>query len=254
MQLGLGSVYHLEILWESPGGSTSDPQDPSEVSTGASGVGGSEIFGLELMLCEGGPCSFYVTLFSVTLLPKELFLLGREPEEEIQQSLNQPNEESLEEIVKEVETELEQEEIHLFQAKEEKIQQFQEEMRQKEEEEEAEKLHQQKEKPLRYFPFLLHLLQAFPRWDFIAAGHRLVLLQPPPGKWSCSAELGERSRIRALREEEEEEGQPVAQTVLCMRICKPWDGQCPTGSSGKALPACRMSCDPTHTHRALGCA
>ncbi|XP_066191048.1 centrosomal protein of 164 kDa [Sylvia atricapilla] len=71
-----------------------------------------------------------------------------EPEEEIEQSLNQPNEESLEEIVKEVETELEQEEIHLFQAKEEKIQQFQEEMRQKEEEEEAEKLHQQKEKPL----------------------------------------------------------------------------------------------------------
>ncbi|XP_063274072.1 centrosomal protein of 164 kDa isoform X2 [Prinia subflava] len=72
----------------------------------------------------------------------------RQPEEEIEQSLNHPNDESLEEIVKEVETEPEQEEIHLFQAKEEKIQQFQEEMRQREEEEEAEKLHQQKEKPL----------------------------------------------------------------------------------------------------------
>ncbi|XP_027555114.1 centrosomal protein of 164 kDa isoform X2 [Neopelma chrysocephalum] len=73
----------------------------------------------------------------------------RQPEEEIkhQQSLNQPTEESLEEIVKNVETELEQEEIHLFQAKEEKIQQFQEETRQ--EEEEAEKLDQQKEKSLR---------------------------------------------------------------------------------------------------------
>ncbi|CAN8199051.1 unnamed protein product [Coccothraustes coccothraustes] len=67
------------------------------------------------------------------------------PEKEIEQSLSQPHDESLEEIVKEVETELEQEEIHLFQAKEEKPQQFQEEMRQKEE---AEKLHQQKEKPL----------------------------------------------------------------------------------------------------------
>ncbi|KAI1230706.1 centrosomal protein of 164 kDa, partial [Lamprotornis superbus] len=74
----------------------------------------------------------------------------RQPEKEIEQSLNQPKEESLEEIVKEVETELEQEEIHLFQAKEGKIQQFQEEIRQKEEEEEeAEELHQQKEKPLR---------------------------------------------------------------------------------------------------------
>ncbi|XP_039244492.1 centrosomal protein of 164 kDa isoform X6 [Pipra filicauda] len=72
----------------------------------------------------------------------------RQPEEEIkhQQSLNQPREESLEEIAKNVETELEQEEIHLFQAKEEKIQQFQEETRQ---EEEAEKLDQQKEKSLR---------------------------------------------------------------------------------------------------------
>ncbi|KAM4757195.1 centrosomal protein of 164 kDa isoform 2-T2 [Cyanocitta cristata] len=69
-----------------------------------------------------------------------------QPEKEIEQSLKQPNDESLEEIVKEVETELEQEEIHLFQAKEEKIQQFQGEMRQ--EEEEAEKLPQQKEKPL----------------------------------------------------------------------------------------------------------
>ncbi|XP_032565434.1 centrosomal protein of 164 kDa isoform X5 [Chiroxiphia lanceolata] len=72
----------------------------------------------------------------------------RQPEEEIkdQQSLNQPREESLEEIAKNVETELEQEEIHLFQAKEEKIQQFQEETRQ---EEEAENLDQQKEKSLR---------------------------------------------------------------------------------------------------------
>ncbi|XP_041889915.1 centrosomal protein of 164 kDa isoform X5 [Corvus kubaryi] len=73
----------------------------------------------------------------------------RQPEKEIEQSLKQPNDESLEEIVKEMETELEQEEIHLFQAKEEKIQQFQGEMRQEEEEEEeAEKLPQQKEKPL----------------------------------------------------------------------------------------------------------
>ncbi|XP_048184696.1 centrosomal protein of 164 kDa isoform X5 [Corvus hawaiiensis] len=73
----------------------------------------------------------------------------RQPEKEIEQSLKQPNDESLEEIVKEMETELEQEEIHLFQAKEEKIQQFQGEMRQKEaEEEEAEKLPQQKKKPL----------------------------------------------------------------------------------------------------------
>ncbi|XP_077046017.1 centrosomal protein of 164 kDa isoform X6 [Agelaius phoeniceus] len=71
----------------------------------------------------------------------------RQPEREMEQSLSQPHDESLEEIVKEVETELEQEEIHLFQAKEEKTQQFQEEMRQKEEEE-AEKLHQQKAKPL----------------------------------------------------------------------------------------------------------
>ncbi|XP_027511189.1 centrosomal protein of 164 kDa isoform X3 [Corapipo altera] len=72
----------------------------------------------------------------------------RQPEEEIkdQQSLNQPREESLEEIAKNVETELEQEEIHLFQAKGEEIQQFQEETRQ---EEEAEKLDQQKEKSLR---------------------------------------------------------------------------------------------------------
>ncbi|XP_030918266.1 centrosomal protein of 164 kDa [Geospiza fortis] len=72
----------------------------------------------------------------------------RQPEKEREQSLSQPHDESLEEIVREVETELEQEEIHLFQAKEEKIQRFQEEMRQQEEEEEAEELHQQKEKPL----------------------------------------------------------------------------------------------------------
>ncbi|XP_074383893.1 centrosomal protein of 164 kDa isoform X9 [Zonotrichia albicollis] len=72
----------------------------------------------------------------------------REPEKDMEQSLSQPPDESLEEIVREVETELEQEEIHLFPAKEEKTQRFQEEMRQEEEEEEAEKLHQQKEKPL----------------------------------------------------------------------------------------------------------
>ncbi|XP_074383887.1 centrosomal protein of 164 kDa isoform X3 [Zonotrichia albicollis] len=71
-----------------------------------------------------------------------------EPEKDMEQSLSQPPDESLEEIVREVETELEQEEIHLFPAKEEKTQRFQEEMRQEEEEEEAEKLHQQKEKPL----------------------------------------------------------------------------------------------------------
>ncbi|XP_071432453.1 centrosomal protein of 164 kDa isoform X2 [Pithys albifrons albifrons] len=65
-----------------------------------------------------------------------------QPEKEIkhQESLNQPKEESLEEITKEVETDLEQEEIHLFQAGEEKIQQIQKE--------EAEKLDQQKENSL----------------------------------------------------------------------------------------------------------
>ncbi|XP_054147518.1 centrosomal protein of 164 kDa isoform X3 [Melozone crissalis] len=71
----------------------------------------------------------------------------REPEKDMEQSLSHPHDESLEEIAREVETELEQEEIHLFPAKEEKTQQFQEEMRQ-EEEEEAVKLHQQKAKPL----------------------------------------------------------------------------------------------------------
>ncbi|XP_027737144.1 centrosomal protein of 164 kDa [Empidonax traillii] len=71
-----------------------------------------------------------------------------QPEKEIkhQQSLNQSREESLEEIAKNVETELEQKEIHLFQAREEKTQQSQEETRQ---EEEAEKPDQQKEKSLR---------------------------------------------------------------------------------------------------------
>ncbi|KAJ7427412.1 centrosomal protein of 164 kDa [Willisornis vidua] len=66
----------------------------------------------------------------------------RQPEKEIkhQESLNQPKEESLEEITKEVETDLEQEEIHLFQAGEENIQQIQKE--------EAEKLDQQKENSL----------------------------------------------------------------------------------------------------------
>ncbi|NXS41568.1 CE164 protein, partial [Balaeniceps rex] len=74
----------------------------------------------------------------------------RQPEKEIkhEQSLNQPSEESLEGIAKELELELEQEKMHLLQAKKEKIQQFQEEMRQQEEEE-AQKLHQQKEKSLR---------------------------------------------------------------------------------------------------------
>ncbi|XP_075028939.1 centrosomal protein of 164 kDa isoform X4 [Calonectris borealis] len=74
----------------------------------------------------------------------------RQPEKEIEdeQSLNQPSEESLEGIAKELELELEQEKVHLLQAKKEKIQQFQEEMRQQEEEE-AQKLHQQKEKSLR---------------------------------------------------------------------------------------------------------
>ncbi|XP_054658962.1 centrosomal protein of 164 kDa isoform X2 [Grus americana] len=71
-----------------------------------------------------------------------------QPEEEIkqEQSLNQPSEESLGGIAKELE--LEQEKMHLLQAKEEKIQQLQEEMR-RQEEEEAQKLHQQKEKSLR---------------------------------------------------------------------------------------------------------
>ncbi|NXI48735.1 CE164 protein, partial [Chloroceryle aenea] len=70
----------------------------------------------------------------------------RQPEEEIQHkpSLNQPSEESLQGIAKE----LEQEKMCLLQAKEEKIQQFQEEMR-RQEEEEAEKLRQQKEESLR---------------------------------------------------------------------------------------------------------
>ncbi|NXP07271.1 CE164 protein, partial [Thinocorus orbignyianus] len=73
----------------------------------------------------------------------------RQPEKDVthEQSLNQPSEESLEEIAKELETELEQEKMHLLQTKQEKIQQFQEEMRQQEEE--AKKLHQQKEKFLR---------------------------------------------------------------------------------------------------------
>lgn len=111
----------------------------------------------------GWCCSFYVTQFSVTLLPKELSLFGRQPEKEIkrEQSLNEPSEESLEGIAKELETELQQEKMHLLQAKQEKIQQFQEEMRQQQEEE-AEKLHQQKEKSLRYFPFLVHLPRISP--------------------------------------------------------------------------------------------
>lgn len=109
--------------------------------------------------CLGGcGCSFRLTRFPATLLPKELSLFGRQPEKEIkhEQSFSQPSEESLEAIAKELELELEQEKMHLLQAKKEKIQQLQEEMRQQEEEE-AQKLHQQKEKSLRYFPFLLCL-------------------------------------------------------------------------------------------------
>ncbi|KAM9255818.1 centrosomal protein of 164 kDa [Cariama cristata] len=73
-----------------------------------------------------------------------------QPEKEIksEESLNQPSEESLEGITKELEMELEQEKMRLLQLKKEKTQQFQEEMR-RQEEEEAEKLHQQKEKSLR---------------------------------------------------------------------------------------------------------
>lgn len=110
-------------------------------------MGGSEIFGVDAVWRR----FLFLLRYSIFCHPfaKGVFLFGRQPEKEIEQCLNQPKDESLEEIVKEVETELEQEEIHLFQAKEEKIQQFQEEMRQKEEEEEAEKLHQQKVKPLR---------------------------------------------------------------------------------------------------------
>lgn len=119
---------------------------------------GSEVFALEAIPLRGCCSSFPVAYFPVTLLPKELSFFGRQPEKEIKraQFLNQPNEESLEAIAKELETELEQEKMHLLQAKEEKIQQFQEEMRQQEDEE-AQKLHQQKEKSLRYFPFLVHL-------------------------------------------------------------------------------------------------
>ncbi|XP_033925449.1 centrosomal protein of 164 kDa isoform X4 [Melopsittacus undulatus] len=71
------------------------------------------------------------------------------PEEqpELEKSLNQPSEESLEGAADELEHR--QEITHLLQAQEEKSQQFQEEMRQPEEEEEAEKLRQQKEKSLR---------------------------------------------------------------------------------------------------------
>lgn len=100
----------------------------------------------------------FALLSSLTLLPKELSFFGRQPEKEIkqEQSLSQPSEESLEGIAKELEKEIEQEKMHLLQAKEEKIQQFQEEMRQQEEEE-AQKLHQQKEKSLRYSSFVLFL-------------------------------------------------------------------------------------------------
>ncbi|KAM6400241.1 uncharacterized protein O9250_010812, partial [Rhynochetos jubatus] len=74
----------------------------------------------------------------------------RQPEKEIkrEQSSKQPGRESLEGIAKELELELEQEKMHLLQAKKEKIQQFQEEMR-KQEEEETRKLHQEKEESLR---------------------------------------------------------------------------------------------------------
>lgn len=120
-----------------------------------------------------------VTYSPVTLLPKELSFFGRQPEREIEreQFLNQPNEESLEAIAKELETELEQEKMHLLQAKKEKIQQFQEEMRQQEHEE-AQKLHQQKEESLRYFPFLVHLPR-FSREPLPAVCSLLVLLLAP---------------------------------------------------------------------------
>lgn len=145
----------------------------------------------------------FVLLFSVTLLPKELFLFGRQPEKEIEQSLNQPNDESLEEIVKEVETEPEQEEIYLFQAKKEKIQQFQEEMRQKEEEE-AEKLHQQKEKPLRYFPFLVLSPPSLSKVGFHCCWPQTRAVVASTWEVVLLSGLGARSKIRALREEEEE--------------------------------------------------
>lgn len=117
----------------------------------ACGVGGFEIFGLEVILCVGVLLVPVVLLSSLTLLPKELFLFDRQPEKEIkqEQSLTQSSEESLEGIAKELEKEVEQEKMHLLQAKKEKIQQFREEMR-LQEEEETQKLYQQKEKSLRY--------------------------------------------------------------------------------------------------------
>lgn len=93
-----------------------------------------------------------LTPFAVPLLPKEFSLFGRQPEKELkrEQSLDQLREESLEGRAKALEKELEQEQMHLPQAKE-RFQQLQEEMRQQQQEE-AEQLRQQKEESLRYFP------------------------------------------------------------------------------------------------------
>ena len=92
--------------------------------------------------------------------------------------------------------------MHLLHAKKEKIQQFQEEMR-LQEEEEAEKLDEQKEKSLRYFPFLLHRppvsppslpqLQSHCRWAQAGAVAGPPLL--------CRA-VGERGKNQAFGEEE----------------------------------------------------
>lgn len=128
------------------------------------GVGGFEIFGLEVILCVGTLLVPFVLLSSLTLLPKELFPFDRQPEKETkqEQSLTQSSEESLEGVAKELEKEVEQDKTHLLQAKEEKIQQFQEEMRLREEEE-TQKLYEQKEKSLRYsFVFPVSPPESFP--------------------------------------------------------------------------------------------
>ncbi|KAM6400237.1 uncharacterized protein O9250_010804 [Rhynochetos jubatus] len=90
------------------------------------------------------------SLGSPTNLEELVAAQKAQPEKEIkrEQSSKQPGRESLEGIAKELELELEQEKMHLLQAKKEKIQQFQEEMR-KQEEEETRKLHQEKEESLR---------------------------------------------------------------------------------------------------------
>lgn len=174
--------------------------------------------------CLGGCCcSSHGTQFSVILLSKELSLFGRQPEKEIkqEQSLNQPREESLEGIAKELETELEQEKMHLLQAKKEKIEQFREELRQQEDEE-AEKLHQQKEKSLRYFPFYFFIpsppcssSEPFPAAISLLVATDLCCYRPPAWNWCCSAELWvKKTRTRLL-----ERRRCLAQAILCMRIC-----------------------------------